>query len=60
MKNFWPRRSDVKGFSIENLARKYREKISYISSNEIPKDFVNDKDLNSFNLENKHIFRSDN
>ena len=32
MKNFWPRRSDAKGFSIENLARKYREKISGVSS----------------------------
>ncbi len=33
MKNFWPHRSDAKGFSIENLARKYREKISSVSSN---------------------------
>ena len=41
MKNFWPHRSDAKGFSIENLARKYREKISSVSSN-----------LNSSQLEN--------
>ena len=28
MKNFWPHRSRAKGFSIQNLARKYRLKIS--------------------------------
>ena len=59
LKNFWPHRSDAKGFSIENLARKYREKISYNSPNETPKDSVNDSDLNSFNIKTKHIFRSD-
>ena len=34
MKNFWPHRSKAKGFSIQNLARKYREKISNSSSNQ--------------------------
>ena len=34
MKIFWPNRSDPKGFLIENLARKYRAKISRLSSNE--------------------------
>ena len=33
MKYFWPRRSYAKGFSIENLSRKYRDKIKNISSN---------------------------
>ena len=28
MKIFWPQRPPTKGFSIETLARKYREKIS--------------------------------
>ena len=32
MKNFWPHRSRAKGFSIQNLARKYRLKISSSSS----------------------------
>ena len=32
MKNFWPQRSKAEGFSIENLALKYREKISSLSS----------------------------
>ena len=31
MKKFWPNRSEVKGFSIQNLARKYRSKISKLS-----------------------------
>ena len=37
MKNFWPHRSKAKGFSIQNLARSYRLKISdsRMSSNEI-------------------------
>ena len=37
MKNFWPNRSEAKGFSIQNLARNYRLKISNsrVSSNEI-------------------------
>ncbi len=34
MKNFWPQRSNPKGFSIANLTRKYRERISD-SSDEI-------------------------
>ena len=32
MKIFWPNRSKAKGFSIDNLASKYREKISNLSS----------------------------
>ena len=31
MKNFWPHRSKAKGFSIQNLARNYRLKISSYS-----------------------------
>tara|TARA_Y100001968_G_C18791848_1_gene451537 strand:- start:61 stop:333 length:273 start_codon:yes stop_codon:yes gene_type:complete len=33
LKIFWPQRSDARGFSIENLAKKYREKIARNSSN---------------------------
>ena len=32
MKIFWPNRSKAKGFSIDNLASKYREKFSSLSS----------------------------
>ena len=58
MKNFWPHRSDAKGFSIENLARKYREKISDISYKKTLKELVKDRNLNSFDEESKDIFKS--
>tara|TARA_B100000214_G_C23631450_1_gene474194 strand:+ start:101 stop:346 length:246 start_codon:yes stop_codon:yes gene_type:complete len=32
MKKFWPQRCNPKGFSIQNLARKYRLKISSLSN----------------------------
>ena len=35
MKNFWPQRSEANGFSIQNLAREYRLKISTSPSNEV-------------------------
>ena len=47
LKNFWPHRSDAKGFSIENLARKYREKISNVSSNKIPNKLIDNNNLKS-------------
>ena len=34
MKIFWPHRSEVNGFSIQNLASKYRLKISSKNSDE--------------------------
>ena len=45
MKNFWPHRSNPKGFSIQNFARKYRSKISSISSNRTSNQFQADKNL---------------
>lgn len=45
LKNFWPHRATAKGFSIQNLSRKYRSKISIISSNEISNQFQDDKNL---------------
>ncbi len=47
MKNFWPHRSKAKGFSIKNLARKYRLKISRSSeySHEISNQIIDDKNL---------------
>ena len=58
MKIFWPRRPDVNGFSIENLARKYQERISNISSGLTSNESVNVRSLNSINYSNKQIFRS--
>ena len=58
MKNFWPHRVDVKGFSIENLARQYREKISDISSKKTLKEIVKDRNLNSLDEDSKDIFQS--
>ena len=46
LKNFWPRRSEAKGFSIENFARKYRDKISKATSKNNSNQF-------SFNTKSK-------
>ncbi len=58
MKNFWPHRSDAKGFSIEKLARKYREKILDFSSSNNSKELLAEANLKSFNNENTFNFRS--
>ena len=57
MKNFWPHRSRAKGFSIQNLARKYRLKISNsnFSSNENSNHHLDDKNLVSIKEEGKKI-----
>ena len=53
MKNFWPPRSNAKGFSIHNLARKYRSKISSVTSNEISNQVLDDKNLITMKSEGK-------
>ena len=57
MKNFWPHRSKAKGFSIQNLASKYRLKISSssFSSNEILNQRQDDRNLMSIKEEGKEI-----
>ena len=55
MKIFWPYRSKVKGFPIENLASKYREKFASCTSNEVSNKFLDDRNLNSRNSDDKHI-----
>ena len=47
MKNFWPHRSRAKGFSIQNLARKYRLKISSssVSLNEPSNKIIDESNL---------------
>ena len=55
MKNFWPHRSNAKGFSIQNLASKYRSKISSVTPNEISNQVLDDKNLISMKEEGKNI-----
>ena len=55
MKNFWPHRSKAKGFSIQNLARNYRLKISNssVSLNEISDQPLDDATLITMKAEGK-------
>ena len=57
MKNFWPNRSKAEGFSIQNLARNYRLKISNsrASLNEISDQLVKDTNLISIKEEVKKV-----
>ena len=57
MKNFWPHRSEAIGFSIQNLARKYRLKISnsIASSNEVSNQLPGNMNLISTKEEGKKI-----
>ncbi len=46
MKFFWPKRSAPKGFSIDNLAKKYKPTLGFSSSDEFPARLQeNDKGL---------------
>ncbi len=47
MKNFWPHRSKVEGFSIQKLARNYSLKISNsrLSLNEISDQLLDDTNI---------------
>jgi len=55
VKNFWPHRSKAKGFSIQNLARNYRLKISNssMSSNESLDQLLDDTNLISMKEESE-------
>ena len=55
MKFFWPHRSKAKGFAIQNLACKYTEKISGVSSNEISNQLLDDRINKSTNKDSKNI-----
>ncbi len=55
MKNFWPHRSKAEGFSIQNLARKYRVKISSVSSKQISNKLLDDRNVISMNEDSKKI-----
>ncbi len=41
MNHFWPRRPSPKGFSIENLAKKYREKLTKVSYERNKEEAIN-------------------
>ena len=43
MKNFWPHRTKAIGFSIQNFAREYRQKISSKSFSDVSNQFVDNK-----------------
>ena len=47
MKNFWPHRPKADGFSIQNLAREYRLKISSKAYSEIFNQPLENKNLRS-------------
>ena len=55
MKNFWPHRSKAEGFSIQNLARKYRLKSSIVSSNQISNKPLENRNVISMREESKKI-----
>ena len=55
VKNFWPRRSDAKGFSIKDLSSRYLEKFSSLSSHKIANELLEDRNLLFENEESKHI-----
>ena len=55
MKIFWPKRSNAKGFSIENLARKYREKISNVTSDKVLNKLLDDNSLKLTKEDIKHM-----
>ena len=59
VKNFWPHRPNAKGFSIENLANKYRSKISSVSSNKISNQFQDNINLKYTKEEAKMISNDD-
>ena len=47
LKNFWPHRSQARGFAISNIDLQYRDKISKLSSSKISNQFLNDRNLES-------------
>ena len=53
MVHFWPQRPSPKGFSIERLASKYRERLSKASSNVVEKRVRNETSSISIEDERK-------
>lgn len=55
MKNFWPHRSKAKGFLIEKLAFKYRERISSLTSGKTSNQPLEEINLKSLEKDTNHI-----
>tara|TARA_B100001250_G_scaffold34681_1_gene28013 strand:+ start:434 stop:673 length:240 start_codon:yes stop_codon:yes gene_type:complete len=55
MKIFWPHRSQARGFSIENFARKYREKIPSVSYRKNSHQILDNSNLKSFEEDIRHL-----
>ena len=58
MSNFWPPRSTPIGFSIEGLAKKYRQKLSKVSYKKSETIEYNEQ-LNSQIISDKDVIRKD-
>ncbi len=58
VKIFWPYRSKVKGFSIENVDNKYRGKIYSLPSNKNTNQCLGDRNLKSMNIDINYIENS--
>ena len=59
MNYFWPRRPSPKGFSIEGLARKYKEKISsrdFLFTKKIPTQLISPREQ----IDNHHYHQEEN
>ena len=55
MKNFWPHRSEAKGFSIKTLVHKNQEKISSVFSNKNSNQLLDDKNLMSIKKDSENL-----
>ena len=58
VKIFWPNRSKAKGFSIENIASNYPERISNLSSNKISNQLLANRSLKSRITDSNQIYSS--
>ncbi len=59
MRNFWPPRPSAKGFSIERLALKYRERLSKVSSSNFSKKELQKETIsNTIKIEKKETLKS--
>ena len=60
MVNYWPRRSSPEGFSIEKLAKNYRDKISKLSFESMKSTYKERKSFQTTEKINCFIRISDN
>ena len=58
MKTYWPNRLKAKGFSIENIASNYRERISNLSYKKISDQLLANRNLKSRIADTNQIYLS--